>query len=67
LPEVRGEEERDSAFSVQRGEWVEQRRFGQAIRRILKWRWQLLRRRVRLQLGSWTYGTAAEPVLLTTA
>jgi len=47
---VRGEEERDSAFGVQLGEWVEQRGFGQAIRRILGRRRQLLRWRMRLQL-----------------
>ena len=50
MPEMRGEEERNSAFCVQRGEWVEQRRFRQAIQRILgRWR-QLLRRRLRLPL-----------------
>jgi hypothetical protein len=44
---VRGEEERDSAFGVQRGEWVEQWRFGQAIGWIL---WRLLRWRMQLPL-----------------
>jgi len=47
---VRGEEERDSALSVQRGEWIEQRGFGKVIRRVFEWRWKLLRRRLRLQL-----------------
>jgi hypothetical protein len=47
---MRGEEERDSAFGIQRGEWVEQRRFGQAIWRVLERRRQLLRRRLRLSL-----------------
>jgi hypothetical protein len=45
---VRGEEERDSALSVQRGEWIEQRGFGKVIRRVFEWRWKLLRRRLRL-------------------
>jgi len=38
-PEVRGEEERDSAFGFQRGEWIGQRRFGQILRWIHGW-WQ---------------------------
>ena len=50
MPEVRGEEERDSAFGVQCGEWGEQRRFDQVIGRFLGRRRQLLRWRVRLQL-----------------
>ena len=51
MSEVRGEKERDSAFGVQRDEWVEQRRFGQIVWWLL-WRWgKLLRRRLRLQLS----------------
>jgi hypothetical protein len=50
LPEVRGEEERDSAFGVQLGEWIEQWRFRQVIQRVLG-RWgRMLRWRMRLQL-----------------
>jgi hypothetical protein len=49
VPEVRGEEERNSAFRVQLGEWIEQWRFCQVIQRVLKRR-RLLRRRMRLQL-----------------
>jgi len=48
---VRGEEERDSAFGFQGSEWVEQRRFSKIIRRVLQRWWQLLWRRLRLQLG----------------
>jgi hypothetical protein len=50
LPEVRGEEERDSAFGFQRGERRQQWRFGQIIRRVLWRRWKLLWRWLRLQL-----------------
>jgi hypothetical protein len=41
---MRGEEECDSAFGVQRGERVEQRRFDQSLRRLIGRRQLLLRR-----------------------
>jgi hypothetical protein len=54
LPKVRGEEKRDSTVCFQRGERVNQRRFGQVIQRIFwRWRRKLLRwRRLRLPLIS---------------
>ena len=48
---MRREEERHSAFGVQRGEWFEQWRFGQALRRIHVGR-RLLRWWLRLPLSS---------------
>jgi len=55
VPEVRGEEERDSAFSFQRGEWFEQRRLGQVIRRVLGRRKRVLWGRLRLPLSFHVY------------
>ncbi len=50
MPEVRGEEERDSAFRVQLGEWLWQRVILQGVRRVHRRRGRLLRRRMWLQL-----------------